>query len=340
MLYVIHGEDEYGRAQEVAKLRAGATEVSLGELNVTRVDGRKVVLRELLNDCSTLPFLTTKRLIIVDGLLKRLGSRDGDESTSSGELAVLLAYLPSLPPTTDLVLVEDQPLPPRHAVLALAKKLPEARVIDCRPLDLRSASGHVALKRWLAAQCAALGVRISAEAETLLIERIGADRRALASEVDKLAANCAYAGEITADEVRALVPVSIEANIFALVDALGQRRARQALDELERLLADGANELYILSMVARQARLLIGAQELQSANASREAIGERLKVRHGFALDKLLTQAAQFGASELDDIVERIAQTDEEIKTGKMSAPLALELLTLRICQRPLAPRQ
>ncbi|MEN6478424.1 MAG: DNA polymerase III subunit delta [Anaerolineales bacterium] len=339
MLHIIHGADEYGRAQETARLRARVMSAGLGDLNVTQLDGRKVVLSELLNDCSTLPFLTERRLIIVEGLVKRVSKGEGSQPKPGGELATLLAYLPHLPASTDLALVEDELLPPKHPLLALAKQLEGARVVACQPLDLSTPAGRTQLQRWAAERCQALGVTIAAPALALLFERVGPDRRVLDGELQKLAANVGYRGEITSDQVRTLVPASIEANIFALVDALGQRRARAALDELERLLANGANELYILTMIARQVRLLIGVQELRSAGASREAIGERLGVRHKFALDKLLSQAPQFRAEELDQVMERIAQTDEEIKTGKMDPPLALELLVLRICQRA-APRQ
>ncbi len=333
MLYLIHGQDEYGRAQEVARLREQTMQAGLGELNVTRLDGRKVVMRELLNECSTLPFLTDRRLLVVEGLLKRL-TRTGDELTQ------LLDYLPGLPPTTDLALVEEERLPARHPLLALSKTLPAAKIILCEPIDLRSPDGRTRLQRWLAEHGEALGVRLAPAAVTLLIEQVGADRRALDQELQKLAARAGYAGEVSTEMVHELTPASIEANIFALVDALGQRRPRQALDELERLLGDGANELYILTMIARQVRLLIGAQELSRDGLPHGAIGERLRVRHRFALDKLLAQAPRFAPDELDDIMERIAQTDEEIKTGKMDPPLALELLTLRICQRSASIRQ
>jgi DNA polymerase-3 subunit delta len=345
MLYVIHGQDEYGRAQEVARLREQAVQAGLGELNVTRLDGRKVVMRDLFNECSTLPFLTDRRLIVVEGLLKRLGygraeAAGAASGSPGGELAALLDYLPTLPPTTDLALVEEDRLPAQHPVVALAKKLPEGKVVLCEPIDLRAADGRSRLQRWLAERGEALGVRLAPAAAALLMEQVGVDRRALDQELLKLAANLGYGGEITPETVRALTPASIEANIFALVDALGQRRSRQALDELERLLGSGANELYILTMVARQVRLLIGAQELSHDGLTREAIGERLGVRHRFALDKLLAQVPRFAVEELDDIMERIAQTDEEIKTGKMDPPLALELLTLRICQRSTGSRQ
>jgi DNA polymerase-3 subunit delta len=93
-------------------------------------------------------------------------------------------------------------------------------------------------------------------------------------------------------------------------------------------------------MIARQVRLLIGVKELRQEGVPRDELGHRLQIRHSFALDKLLTQEPRFAQDELDEILERVLQADEQIKTGKMDPPLALEFLSLRICQRAPAARQ
>lgn len=339
MLYLIHGEDEYGRAQAVAGLRQAAIDPALGDLNVTRVDGRKVVLRDLLNDCSTLPFLSARRLIIVEGLLKRLSRGQQAGAEADGDLTALCDYVPRMPSTTDLALVEEERLSARHPLLRLAKASDQIVSMVCDPPDLRSGSGRSRLNSWAAAQAEALGVRIEGRALALLVQVTGGDQRAMEQEIRKLAAHAGYAGEIGLADVNALVPVSIEANIFALVDALGERHPRQALDELERLLASGANELYVLAMIARQVRLLIGAKELRQEGLPRNEIGKRLQIRHRFALDKLLSQERQFTTDELDSALERALQADQEIKTGQMAPPLALEFLSLHICQRSVGSR-
>jgi DNA polymerase-3 subunit delta len=130
-----------------------------------------------------------------------------------------------------------------------------------------------------------------------------------------------------------LVSTAIETNIFGLVDAVGMRQRQQALEHLHRLLADGANELYILTMIARQVRLLIGVKELSDEERLRpEEIQKRLRISHRFILDKLLRQVRAFQMSELEKLLNRVLDVDQAIKTGRTEGPLALEMLVLQSC--------
>ena len=127
----------------------------------------------------------------------------------------------------------------------------------------------------------------------------------------------------------------LEHDIFALVDALGNRQTRKAMHHLQTALGTRANELYVLSMIARQVRLILAAKDLTEVqNKSPEQVGKELHIRHSFIVRKLLTQAQQFTSREIQGLQRHILQTDQAIKTGRIEAPLALEMLVLDICQR------
>ena len=135
MFYILHGEEEFTRSEQVAKLKERVMVDGLGDLNVTELDGRRLTLRELQDVCNTLPFLSERRLVVVEGMLQRLGprSRKGKEAqqTSESDKALaeeLMAYLPQLPPTTRLVFVEPKTLPRNHPALKQAGKIKDAYV--------------------------------------------------------------------------------------------------------------------------------------------------------------------------------------------------------------------
>ena len=73
MLFILHGDNEFGRSEALAELRARLTDPAWGDLNTTRLDGKRVTLSELTHTCDVTPFFGS-RLVIVEGLLTRLAS--------------------------------------------------------------------------------------------------------------------------------------------------------------------------------------------------------------------------------------------------------------------------
>jgi DNA polymerase-3 subunit delta len=339
MFYILHGEEEFTRSEEVAKLRAQVMSQGMGDLNIARLDGRKLGLAELISICSTTPFLSDRRLIIVEDLLQRFeplkrshDEEEGAEPPAAGDKEYakrLVAYLPQLPPFARLLFLERKTLSARNPVLQLAQKEKQGYIrLFERPDEGR-------LQDWVRQRARDKGVSITREAVQLLIALAGRDLRLLDAEMEKLAALANYSRPVTIEDVRALVTAWQESDIFALVDSLGLRNREQAMQQLHALLANQANELYLLTMVARQFRLLISIKDLAEERGLRGApLKRELGVAHDFIVDKLLKQSQRFRLEELVGIQRRIVALDQEIKTGQIEGPLGLELLVLEICRR------
>ena len=357
MFYILHGDEEFVRSEEIAKLKAQIVQNGMGDLNIAMFDGRKTGLDELINACSTLPFLTNRRLVIVENLLQRFDPQ-GRSGRTSGTAATtptgesdsvslgkgaheansepnreyakgLLAYLRNLPPTTRLIFVEDKSLSRRNPILKQAPEIPNSYVREFRALDTPK------LHDWIRQRAKAKGAAIERSAVSLLVSFVGQDLRLLSQELEKLAAYVGYARSISGDDVKALVSVASEENIFALVDSLGLRNRRQAMRHLQDLLASGASDLYLLAMIARQVRLILSVKDLGKEQGLKpDEIRRELHISHQFIVDKLLQQSRQFSMEELEDILRRLVEIDQAIKTGRIEGSLALELLVLAICRR------
>jgi DNA polymerase III subunit delta len=337
MLYILHGEEEFLRSEEIAKLKAHITSGGLGDLNLAILDGRKVSLGDLVNACNTLPFLGDKRMVIVENLLQRFEAR---EKNKAGETAIpstnesdyakqLAAYLPNLPPSTRLLLVENKTVGRSNPILKQAQQLgKEAYIREFGALRDED------LQDWIQKRAKSKGSSIAREATSLLAQFVGSDLRLLDQELEKLAAFSNYTRLISTEDVKALVSAAREADIFAFVDSLGLRDRERAMQQLQNLIASGENELYILTMIARQFRLILSAKDLaQERDLKAEEIGRELRIQHRFIVDKLLRQAQQFSLGELEAIQRRILETDQALKTGRIEGPLALELFVVDICR-------
>ena len=320
--YVLHGEDEFTRSETLVDFRRRLGGSETADLNTTVFDGRKLTLGELRHACDAVPFLADKRLVIVQGLLSNLTARRGSQlpDRKRERLDALVDYLPNLPPTTRLVLVEDRALPSSHPVLRLARQEERGYVKRFDPPDDRS------LPQWIRRRAEKHGGSLEPRAAHRLASVVGADLRLLDQEIDKLVTFSGGERAVTAEDVETLVPYSQEAVIFDMVDALGHRDGSTASKTLHRLLEEGEHPLGLLGMIIRQFRLLIQVKSLKSDGTSPREVAKTLGI-HPFPARKLHNQAAHFTSGQLEKVYRHLSEVDVEIKTGKIEAEVALDLL-------------
>ena len=107
---------------------------------------------------------------------------------------------------------------------------------------------------------------------------------------------------------------------FAFASATSALRALRSFQE------KGASPQYLIAMVARQLRLTMQAQELRREGAGVDAVARALGLGR-YAAEKTLELASRHPAERLRALHERLLQTDLDMKTGRLSKDLALDLL-------------
>lgn len=358
MFYLLHGNDEFTSREHLRKLR----QQGIFEYNQDIYSGAETDLITIITTCSTYPFLSEQRLVIVEGLPKK---RRGEESaTVVSNVANTFANNPSstdAAPAGDIgageavsksskrrkskkggvvgragfekALAEYIPALPDSTVLVVLVD----EVLDASNPLLKATQAHgtviqstlpkgAALEGWISKRAKGLGVTIRPEAATMLANFIGNELRLLANELDKLAT---YVGEhavITADDVRKLSAQVQEARIFDLTDALAQRNHKQALDILHDLLADGEAPLKLISTITSQVRSLLLVKELSQRGMRMAQIASTLGIAP-FVAEKALRQVGRFSFSQLEDAYRQLLATDAALKRSRMTPEMALDLL-------------
>jgi DNA polymerase-3 subunit delta len=312
---------------------------AMASLNTTVFEGSQLTFAELRHSCDTIPFMTERRLVIARGLLSRLDPKGrGQPATTSRAdeprwkteyLNALVSYLPGLPPTTRLFFVEEKTLPKSNPVLRLAQK---KEMKGKGFVKLFALPKDQQLPAWIQQRAKMKEGRIDREATALLAALVGNDLRLLDQEIDKL---LLYADgqPVKAQDVRTLVSRAREASIFDLVDCVGRRETARALVLLHSLLDDNEPPLYLLSMLARQIRILIQVTELKDQYLSEKEVASRLSI-HPYVAKKGMSQARNFDMAQLEAAHQRIVSTDLAIKTGKLQDILALDMLVVDLTKR------
>jgi DNA polymerase-3 subunit delta len=332
MLYILYGQDDFSLNQAVEKIKADLGDWEMLATSTTNLEGQHLTLSELRNKCDAAPFLSSHRLVIVDGLLGRFEIKQsrprsgrGKSGNGLGEWEGLASYIEQMPETTVLMLVDGE-MKGQNPLLKRLSPLAEVRTF---PL-LRSRD----LKAWIQQRVGEEGGDITPQAVNLLAELIGGDLWAMNGEIQKL---LLYSQErpISEDDVRQLVSHVQEANIFALVDAVAEGRTELAQRILHRLYDDGVAPTYILVMITRQFRLIAQAGDL-GKGLSRLQIQDRLGLKSSYSLDKTLSQAKLYDFEGVKRAYDKLLETDLAIKTGKYTDKLALELLVTELaCLNP-----
>ncbi len=333
MFYVFHGPDELTRSEVLAEMKAQLGDASLAELNTTHLDGISTNVVQIQQACDTLPFLANSRLVVVKNYLFRIGPKQDEGPGDPAALQALADYLPHLPATTQLVFVEDETLPGKHPILVLAGKHPQGQVrLFGVPVGERD------LAEWIERRVRHKGATIEPAAAMALATAVGHDMRLLDAEIEKLITYVAGAQpHITREHVELLVPYGGEAKIWTMVDAIGQRNARLALQHLHRLMEEDPIEnhpLRLLAMIVRQFRILIQVKEMTAQGLAASTIAKQAGIKE-FAAEKARQQAMNFSLAQLEAIYARLLHTDLAIKTGKMEDVLALDTLVAALCGSP-----
>lgn len=348
MFLLYHGPDEFSAREALAKLRA-ANDFGYNQDTFAGADADLATIR---NTCDTMPFLSERRLVVVDGLPKRKrGAKDDGADTTSAQgetnaaaeaapakggkgkkgkaasgpdpkafAAGLAEYAPALPDFTILVLLADEVLDAANPLLKAAQKQGKVQAF----VPPRGPQ----LEDWVARRAASHNAKLAPDAARLLTGEVGDNLRLLALEIEKLATYVGAGGTIRVEDVRALTPASRQAKVFDLTDALARRDRKRSLALLHELLAAGESPLGIVALTAFQTRSLLQVKTL----AERGLPAPRIAQTAGMApyvVEKTLPLARQFSFAQLEAAHRSLLEVDTALKRSKMTPEMALDLLVV-----------
>jgi DNA polymerase-3 subunit delta len=319
MLYILHGPDEFSRAEKITELKTALGDPTTADFNVSVLDGRGVTLNDIRRDADSMPFLAPRRLVIVTGYVSAIAAKKDDTQA-------LADYLSRLAPTTDLVLAEDDTLRKGHTILKAAEAA-GGQILTFGELD----KGNLAA--WIVKRAKDHGVVIEPDAADLLGRLVGADRRVLNNEIEKLVLYVDGQRPITKPDVDLLVPYTEDAEQFGISNAIGQRNARKAYDQIHKELEE-KHPMQILGSITAQIRTLIEVKDMAEHGLPAAEIARRKGWKSEYAATMRLREASNFTMTRLEQIFEMLLDTDLAIKTGKIDMLLALDTLVARLCSK------
>ena len=333
IVYILRGDDREAIESHIRTFSGNLGAPDMAEMNTTRLEGQNSTINNLKNAALSLPFLTERRMVIVEDASRRFEGKEREK-----ERAEFLSLLDTLPQTTALILILPdnqkysrgatvwEKLHDKHWLIQWATKAGKrAYVQDCAlPTEHE-------MQEWIRRKALAYGGSLTHPAAATLAEYVGNNTQRAAQEIIKLLTYVNYARPVDDDDVRRLTVQDEVSNIFELVDAIGNRNGEKALHMLHLLLED-MDFSQVFGMIVRQFRLILQTREILDAGGD---AGEVTKLLHQkpFVARKVTAQASQFDLQTLESIYHRLLRIDVDNKTGGMDGDIAMDVLIARLAQ-------
>lgn len=344
MIVVIVGPDvATARAETAALLRTHDPDGN----GASRLDGRLVALKDVIQAITSVGFFSQKRVVVVTDLLAR-SSKTGKTQSSTDERAdedaerasLDLAPLFAAVSADNLLVLVDEGL---TGVPARVKKAlpPDATVIVAEP------PRGQALVAWLVRRAERAGARIDAPTARLLAERTypqswanapsnplydqPPDLERLGNEIDKLSL-AAHPNPIGRQHVLESVASGDDDRLFGFVEAVAAGNVATAVTELEKLRAAGEDPHKLVAQLYGQIELS-AVLEAAGSRVDPVSVGRDLGLTNPNRMRGIASGLRNSRQTRSSTTLRRATDIDRRMKRGELRHPedILVELTTIAI---------
>ncbi|MEK7061759.1 MAG: DNA polymerase III subunit delta [Patescibacteria group bacterium] len=307
MIYFIYGQDSYRAKEKLQEIIGQYKSLHKSGLSLIQINTKEKNFKDLFDNFKIASMFNEKKLIILKDIF--LNQKFGED---------FLKEVKTFKSSKDIIVVFEKDAVDQRT------KLFKTLIKDAKCQEFSFLDGR-GLKTWFLEESKKYKLKIDPMAEAMLLSYAGNDLWQLVNEIKKLV-NFKPGELIKKEDIILQVRPKIENDIFKTIDAISQKNKKQAFYFLHKHLDNGDNSLYLLSMIAYQFRNLLIIKEMTDKGLPYAAIQKKSGLAP-FVVSKTYYLCRQFTFLELKKIYQKIFQVDLNIKTGRIDAETALDLL-------------
>ncbi|GAB3795269.1 DNA polymerase III subunit delta [Virgibacillus kimchii] len=314
-VYLVYGSESYF----IQQFKTVITDTVLGENKdeLAVYDLEETPVQEVIRDAETFPFFEERKLIIAMNptfLKAKPVTLDFEH-----DLAVLEAYLDHPADYSILVFIASyEKIDERKKITKLLKKT--SSVVPCHPIKENETG------KWLNEMASRYQVQMDRGARDLLDTEFTTNLHLLENEMEKLAAFAGEGGTITKEAAESLLSHTPENSSLKLVDAVIDRDLHKAIAIYKDLEKMKEEPIALIALLAFQFRMIFQVKLLKQKGISQYDMQRRLQA-HPYVIKIALSRERQFSVESLKEIMDKLADTDAQMKQGTMEKGLSFELL-------------
>ncbi len=298
------GENRFALQQELRRIVDGFV-AEHTDMALEQFDGEEAEFDRMREALQSLPFLATKKLVV----LRNPGANK--QFVESAE-----SLLTDLSEVTDVVIVESKP-DKRTSYYKFLKKHTDLK--EFNELDTPQ------LAKWLVAAAKETGGTLSSSDANYLVNRVGANQLTLQNELQKL---LNYDKKITRDSIDLLSERTPQSTTFDLLDAALKGDKAYALQLYAEQRSMKVEPQQIIALLGWQLHALSVVKTAGERDAAQIASEAKL---NPFVVRKTQSLARNMQLSTVKELVHNVRILDERLKSESIDADEALQNLIISL---------
>ncbi|WJW79548.1 DNA polymerase III subunit delta [Bartonella sp. TP] len=308
-----------GRAANYARLASNAFNIALTDILSTIIlhaDELESNPQRLLDEIQTLSFFNHKKII----WLKHLNTQPN--------LTKLLSNLVTSELVDSLLLIEAGDLKKTNGLRIKTESSAYSMAIPCFNDDANSLNGLIneILQKYR--------LQIDASTQQILLQQLGSDYLLSKSEIEKLCLYCAHKGQITTEDVIAVISNVSAFNLTEIIDYMLLGNLAQFNNNFEKYIASGESAIGILNSAIRQLSQLQALRyELDNGQNANQLI-EKIRPPVFFKRKKTLETALQlWPLSAINRALALLQEANLQCRLNNKSEIIITQTLCLKLAR-------
>lgn len=298
MIYKLyHGTSQYLSLTAIKKATSDFADLKFQILNADTLDSQAI-----FDTLGSQSLFSTRRGIIIKRLYKNKDKERLTEST--------LALIKSNPNEDVILFWEDQKIKSNTKYYKFFKE--QSALEEYEALNKRT------FMSWLKEELKNNNLEIDTNSQKILAEKTNYDPERCSNEIKKL--------KLDPESDILNITNTFENDIWGLIDAINTKDKERMMDILENLYTQNNDPNYILSMLARNLRILTLVKHLNEQHKSFKEICSILRIPP-FTLPSILDTSKNYEMKNIVQIYKKLSNLDLQIKTGKIDGQLGLTLI-------------
>ena len=295
------------------------------DLNYSYFDMKEASYAEVELDLVSLPFFADEKIVILDHLLDLTTAKK--RNLTDEDLKQFENYLENPSESTRLVIFAEGKLDSKRRLVKLLKR--DAQIVETTTPKEQD------LKRYFSSQAQELGLHFLGDSLGQLLLKSGYDFGELQKNLALLQAY-KEDGQITLQDIKEVVPKSLQDNIFDLTQMILKRQIDQARNLVKDLRLQGEDEIKLIAILLGQFRMFSqvkifseeGQSESQIVASLSELTGRKV---NPYQVKFALRDSRRLSLSFLKQAMTTFIETDYAIKSGTYEKDYLFDLALLKV---------